>query len=210
MKGTFITVEGPDGAGKSTQIKLLTEYLEDKGCSVILTREPGGTNISEIIRNIILDNDNTEMASITEALLYAASRAQHVHEIIIPALNNGKIIICDRFVHSSLVYQGVGRNLGIDKVKHINDFAIQGVKPDITLFLDISPEVALKRKTKSNKGDRLEQEDVSFHRKVYEGYLEIIKMFPNEIDVVDASGSINSIFNRIKLIVDKKLSIKRC
>jgi len=155
MKGYFITLEGPDGSGKSTITKLLTSYLKDAGYDVVTTREPGGTQISEKIRKIILDNDNTKMSYIAEALLYAASRAQHVHEKILPALKDGSIVICERFVHSSLVYQGIGRGLGIEKIKEINDFAIQGLTPDITLFFDVDPERALDRKTQRNKGDRL-------------------------------------------------------
>lgn len=202
MKGIFITIEGPDGAGKSTQINLLSKYLKDKGYDIILTREPGGTNISEYIRNIILDSNNTEMGDITEALLYAASRAQHVHEKIIPNLKEGKIIICDRFVHSSLVYQGIGRKLGIDKIKDINDFATQGIKPDVTLFFNIDPELALKRKKEKSIADRLEQEDIKFHKNVYKGYLSLIEKYPNEFEVIDASKSELEIFEKIKHIIE--------
>ena len=202
LNGIFITIEGPDGAGKSTQIDKLSKYFKEKGYDIILTREPGGTHISEKIRDIILDNDNTEMTYIAEALLYASSRAQHVHEKILPALKDGKVIICDRFVHSSLVYQGIGRNLGIEKIREINDFAIQGVKPNLTLFFKIDPEVSLNRKTKDGKGDRLEQENIDFHKSVYNGYLKLIDMYPHEFKVIDASKSVNEVFDQIKSVVD--------
>ncbi|WP_026893615.1 dTMP kinase [Clostridiisalibacter paucivorans] len=206
MRGIFITIEGPDGSGKSTQIKKLSHYLNEKGYNVLFTREPGGTNIGEYIRKIILDKRNTKMSYETEALLYAASRAQHVSEKIKPALEKGTIVICDRFVHSSLVYQGIARGIGIEEVNNINQFAIQGIKPDVTLFFDISPEIALKRKRRNNKGDRLEREDILFHKKVYNGYLKLKEMYPNEIISIDATNSINTIFNEIKGVIDSILT----
>lgn len=206
MRGIFITIEGPDGSGKSTQIKKLSHYLNEKGYNVLFTREPGGTNIGEYIRKIILDKRNTKMSYETEALLYAASRAQHVSEKIKPALEKGTIVICDRFVHSSLVYQGIARGIGIEEVNKINQFAIQGIKPDVTLFFDISPEIALKRKRRNNKGDRLEREDILFHKKVYNGYLKLKEMYPNEIISIDATNSINTIFNEIKGVIDSILT----
>lgn len=197
MRGLFITIEGPDGAGKSTQIELLKKYFKSQDKDIVITREPGGTDISEKIRDIILDNNNTAMADTTEALLYAASRAQHVHQKIIPALKEGKVVICDRFVHSSLVYQGIGRGLGIEEVKVINEFAIEGIKPNVTLFFDISPETALKRKTKNNAGDRLENEKVDFHNRVYEGYKSLIKKYPEEFTLIDANGTIEEIHKAV-------------
>ncbi|MBS4537935.1 dTMP kinase [Clostridium sp. D2Q-11] len=197
MKGLFITIEGPDGAGKSTQIEQLKEHFKNQGKDIVITREPGGTEISEKIRDIILDNANTAMADTTEALLYAASRAQHVHQKIIPALKKGKVVICDRFVHSSLVYQGIGRGLGVEEVKAINNFAIEGIKPDVTLFFDISPETALKRKTKNNEGDRLENEKVDFHKRVYEGYKRLIEKYPEEFTIIDANGTIEEIHKEV-------------
>jgi len=205
MKGYFITIEGPDGSGKSTITKLLSSYLIDKGYNIVLTREPGGTKISEDIRKIILDNANTDMSYVTEALLYAASRAQHVHEKIIPAINKGKIILCDRFVLSSLVYQGIGRGLGVEKVKEINDFAIQGIEPDLILFFDINPEIALNRKTRRNKGDRLEREDLTFHKKVYEGYLSLKEIYGNKLKTIDASKTKEETFAQVRNVVDKLL-----
>ncbi|KNF09830.1 thymidylate kinase Tmk [Gottschalkia purinilytica] len=202
MKSYFITLEGPDGSGKSTMTRFLSEYLTQKGYEIVITREPGGTDISEDIRKIILDNKNTNIAYTTEALLYAASRAQHVHEKILPALNEGKIIICDRFVLSSLVYQGIARGLGIEEVKKINDFATQGLEPDLILLFDIDPEVSLRRKTKKGNADRLEKEDISFHKKVYSGYMNIKDMYYEKIKIVDASKDKHEVFNNIKELVD--------
>lgn len=170
MEGLFITFEGPDGSGKTTQIDMLREYFEATGYNVLLTREPGGTRISEKIRNIILDPNNKEMSPVCEALLYAASRAQHVHEVIEPALMRGRVVICDRFVDSSIVYQGYARGLGEKTIEGINDFAIQGRRPDATFLLNISAEEGIERKGREGKLDRLEQEDILFHKKVCEGY----------------------------------------
>lgn len=205
MRGLFITLEGPDGSGKSTIARLLADYLKDKGYDVLTTREPGGTKISEDIRDIILDNKNTNMSYVTEALLYAASRAQHVSQKIQPAIDEGKVIICERFVLSSLVYQGIGRGLGIEKVKEINDFAIQGVEPDLTLFFDIPPEIGLKRKTKRNQGDRLEREKIEFHRKVYEGYLSLTRLYGGKITKIDATKTKNATFMQVKTALDNLL-----
>lgn len=193
MKGLFITLEGPDGSGKSTIIKLIGDYLQKKGIEFIMTREPGGTSIGEDIRHIILDNKNTDMGGETEALLYAASRAQHVHEKILPALDSGKLVLCDRFVLSSLAYQGVGRGLGIDRVKMINDFALSGLYPDLILFFHIDPEITLKRKTSGTDGDRLEKEGNDFHNRVYNGYMELLKLYPDNIRIIDASQSIEKV-----------------
>ncbi|NLV88423.1 MAG: dTMP kinase [Tissierellia bacterium] len=196
MRGQFITLEGPDGSGKSTILKLIENYLKDKGIEFITTREPGGTKIGEKIRHIILDNDNTNMGGETEALLYAAARAQHVHEKIIPALEEGKVVICDRFTLSSLAYQGVGRDLGIQRVKDINDFAIRGIYPDLILFFHVNPEVTLGRKIGKNSADRLELEGNEFHKKVYEGYMKLLDMYPKNIKIIDASKSIDEVFKQ--------------
>lgn len=189
MKGLFITLEGPDGSGKSTIIKLIGDYLSDKGIDFIMTREPGGTSIGEDIRHIVLDNENTQMGRETEALLYAASRAQHVYEKINPALEAGKVVICERFVLSSLAYQGVGRNLGIESVKKINDFALGGLYPDLILFFHIDPEITLKRKTNGSGGDRLEKEGTDFHNRVYNGYMDLLNLYPENVKLIDASQS---------------------
>ncbi len=200
MKGLFIVLEGPDGSGKSTMAKMIAQHYQSAGREIIFTREPGGTKISEKIRDIILDNDNTEMAYNTEALLYAAARAQHVSELIKPNLEKGKVVISERFVYSSIVYQGIARNLGIQKVKEINDFAIDGLKPDLVLFFDIDPEKALNRKLSNGNGDRLENEVLDFHKKVYEGYKEISKIYDGIIHI-NADKSADELFSDIKNIL---------
>ena len=196
MVGKFITLEGPDGAGKSTIISLISDYMIQKGIDFIVTREPGGTLIGEEIRDIIIDNNNTNMGKETEALLFAAARSQHIHEKIIPSLNDGKIVICDRFLLSSLAYQGVGRDLGIEDVKMINDFGLRNVSPDLVLFFHIDPEVTLKRKTIEMGGDRLEQEGNEFHKKVYEGYMELLNKYPENIKVIDATKTVEEVFKQ--------------
>lgn len=205
MRGKFITLEGPDGSGKSTILNLISDYLKSKGIDFIISREPGGTQIGEEIRDIILDNKNTNMGPETEALLYAAARGQHVHEKIIPALDSGKIVVCDRFILSSLAYQGVGRDLGIEKVKMINDFGLRGIYPDLVLFFHIDPELTLERKTIKEGGDRLEQEGVGFHRKVYDGYMELLKKYPENIKIIDATKSIDEVFKQSIMEVEKLL-----
>ncbi len=196
MKGIFITLEGPDGSGKSTIMNLLKDYFHEKNIDIISTREPGGTEIGEEIRQIILDNKHKNMLAETEALLYAASRGQHVHEKILPALELGKIVLCERFILSSLAYQGVGRGLGIEEVKMINDFAIKGIRPDLTLFFHVDPVVTLSRKTNVKGGDRLEQEGYEFHREVYQGYMKLLKMYPENTQIIDATQSIKEVFNQ--------------
>ena len=172
MRGIFITVEGGDGAGKSTQLANIKQYMEDRSISAIFTREPGGTEIAEKIREIILDPENEEMEALTEALLYAASRAEHVRKVIGPALEDGLVVVCDRFVDSSIAYQGYGRELG-EVVEMINEPAINGYIPDLTIFLDLEPEVAMERI--ANRGhDRLEIESADFHERVHQGYLDMI------------------------------------
>ncbi|WP_414713609.1 dTMP kinase [Schnuerera sp.] len=196
MKGIFITLEGPDGSGKSTIMKHIVNYLKDKNLDFIWTREPGGTHIGEKIRNIILDENNKNMAAETEALLYAASRGQHVQEKILPALKEGKVVLCERFILSSLAYQGIGRNLGIEEVKMINDFAIKGIRPDLTLFFYVDPVTTLNRKTKQKGGDRLEKEGLDFHREVYDGYMKLLKMYPKNTKEIDATKSIEEVFEQ--------------
>lgn len=193
MDGKFIVFEGPDGSGKTTIIKQVKTLLENKDYDISYYREPGGTKISEKIRSIIIDNDNSMMDAKTEALLFASSRAQLVAEKIIPDLNAGKIVICDRFVMSSLLYQGLGRSLGIDKVKLINDFATGGLKPDLTLFFNIDYKTALERKRANFSPDRLENEDFSFHKTIFDGYLKMADLYKDEIVKVDARKSIEDL-----------------
>lgn len=184
-RGLFITLEGPDGSGKSTQIQYIDQFFQEKGMRTVLTREPGGTPIGEKLREIILDRENREMCDMTEALLYAASRAQHVEEKIKPALLAGKVVICDRFIDSSIAYQGYGRNLG-DAVRVINELAIAGCMPDMTFLMELSPEIG-KSRIKEAAQDRLEQERLEFHNRVYEGYRQIARFYPDRFVEIDAS-----------------------
>ena len=204
----FITFEGPDGAGKSTIIKLVHEKLLQDGFNIVLTREPGGTPIAEKIRDIILDNSNQALDARTEALLYAASRRQHLVEKIWPALKEGKIVLCDRFLDSSLAYQGGGRNLGVENVLNINLFATENTYPDLTLFFDVSPEVGLARVSKDKKrvADRLDNENENFHDKVYKTFKEIIEQNKNRIVVVDASKSIDEVVETTYKIIKERLN----
>lgn len=191
----FITFEGPDGSGKSTIIQKVYDHLIENNYDVIKTREPGGSPIAEKIRNLILDTENIKMGYRTEALLYAASRAQHVEETILPALNENKIVLCDRFLISSLAYQGVGRGLGIENVRNINEFAINGVFPDFVLFFDVDPITTLKRKSSLDTADRLEKEGNNFHERVYNGYKEILNSEKN-IEIIDATQSVEDVFSQ--------------
>lgn len=203
MSGLFITLEGPDGSGKSTISRMLVSYLRQNDFNVTLTREPGGTDISEDIRRIILDTNNTEMKATTEALLYAASRAQHVGEKIIPAIKADRVVVCDRFVLSSLVYQGKARGLGVENIRKLNEFATIGLEPDLILFFDMDPELALKRKTKKSKGDRLEREKIDFHKDVYKGYKSLLGMYGDKVAIIDAKNSKRNVFEQVKKAVDK-------
>ena len=196
-KGLFISFEGADGSGKSTQYRIFAEYLKSLGFNVLMTREPGGTPISESIRSIILDPANTEMSDMTEALLFAASRAQLVSQVIRPAVEQGKIVLCDRFMDSSIAYQGYARGLG-DCVRIINEYAVQGMQPDITFFLDLKPEDGRKRNTAAGKADRMEQQAIEFHEKVYEAYKSLAQIYKDRFVVIDASGSIEEVQERIR------------
>jgi len=202
MKGIFITLEGPDGSGKTTQINFLNEYLRKKGYEVILTREPGGTIISERIRQIILDINHKEMSDMTEALLYASARAQHVDQVIKPALNEGKIVICDRFVDSSIAYQGLARGIGMELIESINKFATNGIIPDITILLDIKAELGIKRKKSQAELDRLEVQKLEFHNKVCEGYKILAQNNKDRIKVIDGTKSIDQIRNQVISLID--------
>lgn len=207
MQGSLITFEGPDGAGKTTIInEILNQVPETKRSNILVTREPGGSKISETIRQIILDPSNKEMDDRTEALLYAAQRGQHVNETIIPALEAGNIIFSDRYIDSSLAYQGVGRNLGIKAVQAINDFATNNLSADLTLFFDIEPAAGLARieKLRPDQEDRLEQEKLAFHEKVYQGYKQLIDLYPDRIKTVDASKSIPEVVAQSVKIIKSK------
>lgn len=205
MNGKLIVFEGPDGSGKTTILEKINERIEDLGYPIMLVREPGGTSISEKIREIIIDKENNEMDSKTECLLFAASRAQLVEEKIKPALESGKIVFCDRFVLSSLLYQGVGRDLGVDEVKKINDFATGGLKPDLTIFFNIDYKTALIRKRANFTADRLESEDFDFHKKIFDAYLYLAKTYKDDIKEVDASLSIEQVSENVLELIENLL-----
>ena len=208
MRGYFVSFEGPDGAGKSTVLKEVLDKIGPKlKPQYLVTREPGGSKIAEKIRDIILDPANDKMDAKTEAPLYAAARSQHVEEIIRPALSEGKIVFSDRFVDSSLAYQGEGRDLGIKEVKQINDFATGKLDPDLTFFLDIAPEVGLNRIQKLRPGqeDRLEQENMAFHKKVYAGFLKVKNLYPDRFVTIDASQPIDDVVNQVIETLEKRL-----
>ncbi|WP_151410603.1 dTMP kinase [Anaerococcus sp. Marseille-P9784] len=205
MNGKFIVFEGPDGSGKTTILKKVNEVLTNQGYKVNVFREPGGTKISEKIRDIIIDNDNKEMADKTEALLFAASRAQLVEEKFKPLLNKGEIIFSDRYVLSSLTYQGVGRKLGIKEVEEINNFATSGIKPDITIFFDIDYKEALLRKRANFSADRLENEDFQFHKDIFDAYLDMAEKFKEDIVKIDASLSVDEVTDNVLSLIYKIL-----
>ncbi len=193
-KGLFITFEGNDGCGKTTVSTKVYESLKEKGEPVVYTREPGGNDIAEQIRAVILDPNNTAMDARTEALLYAASRRQHLTEKILPALAEGKIVLCDRFIDSSLAYQGIGRGIGMDEVLQINEFAIENHMPDATIFLSVSLETGWKRVSQRGQLDRLDQESREFHQRVAEGYEQVKARFAQRMIVIDAEADMETVF----------------
>ena len=194
--GLFISIEGPEGSGKTTVAKKVTEKLEEEGYKVLYTREPGGVEIAEKIRDIILDVKNTNLDPKSEALLYAASRRQHLVEKVEPALKKGYIIICDRFVDSSLAYQGAARGLGIDKVYALNQFATDGLLPDLTIVFDLDPEEGLHRIScnKNREVNRLDKEKLAFHKKVREAFLYLHKTYPDRVRIIDASKDPDEVY----------------
>ena len=210
-KGMFITFEGGEGCGKTTVIKALKEELEKEGIPLHITREPGGSAIAEQIRNIILDRNNTLMDPRTEALLYAASRRQHLAEIVLPLLSEGKFVLSDRYLNSSLAYQGYARGIGIDEVYSINEFAIDDTMPDLTFFLDLKPEEGLRRiaEHRSDEVNRLDLEKLSFHEKVYEAYQILLKKYPERIVRIDASQTVEEEVKQIKKIILEKFAAKQ-
>jgi len=206
--GLFISIEGLDGSGKTTQIQGIKTYFENRDIQPVLLREPGGTKIGEKIRHILLDAKNIEMDSVSEMLLYAASRAQNVAENILPALDEGKVVICDRFIDSSIVYQGYGRELDVDEVLNVNLAAVRHRLPDITFFLDKNPEDSLKRRKEATQADRLENEEMEFHIRVYKGYMELCRKYPERIIKLDAENSIEAINKKIVATLDSILERK--
>lgn len=197
MSGLFITLEGGEGSGKSTQSKLLKNHLEAHGHTVVTTREPGGPAVSEAIRQILLDPKNTELTSTTELLLYEAARAQHVAQTVRPALNEGAVVICDRFYDSTSAYQGAGRGLAPDDLERLHQIATEGLTPDLTILIDLPAEEGLARASKRQSHDRIEQESIEFHKKVREGFLSIAKREAQRVFVVDGLLSIEEIATKI-------------
>ena len=203
--GSFITLEGGDGSGKSTQLKKLTDYLVENGYDCVFTREPGGTKISEEIRKIILDGSNVEMTDKAESLLYAAAREQLVDELILPSVKAGKLVVCDRYLDSSIAYQGYGRELGEEYVKSINAKVIERCMPEVTLFFDISPAKAFERKGGEDKDDRLEQSGRAFHER---GYKTLAENDPKRIAVIDAGKSVEEVFGQVLKVLKERNIIR--
>ena len=203
MRGLFISFEGGEGSGKSTAISLIKERLVNEGYNVEVTREPGGVAVSEQIRDVILDINNN-MCKETEALLYAASRVEHLYKKVIPLLEEGYIVISDRYIDSSLAYQGFARNIGVDRILEINRFALDYM-PKVTYFFDVKPEIGLARIKGRDKIDRLDLEEMAFHQSVYDGYVEIAKMYPKRIKTINGLASIDDIVNEIYLDIKGRL-----
>ncbi|MCJ7498357.1 MAG: dTMP kinase [candidate division Zixibacteria bacterium] len=210
MKGILITFEGIDYSGKTTQVKKLVGYLRRKDHKVILLREPGGEKVSESIRQVLLSSKNIGMNPLTELLLYIASRAQLVSKIILPALKQGKIVICDRFYDSTLAYQGYGRGLDKKMIEYLNKISTLGIKPDLTILIDIPIEIFVKRMRKNNKKkDRIEKEKIDFYKKVRDGYLKIARREKKRFKVIDGSGEIDEVWKNVKEITDIFLKDRR-
>jgi len=215
MRGFFLTFEGVEGSGKSTQIRRLAEALQKEGKKVLVTREPGGTPIGDQIRKILLDPAFNGMFPIAETLLYAANRHQHVKEIILPALKNGTVVLCDRYADATMAYQGFGRNVDIEFLKILHEHAAEGLQPDITILMDCDPEVGLRRALGRQQKDpsliqegRFENEHLSFHRKVREGYLQLAKEEPKRFRIFDAMLSPSALHEKIFEVVSVPLLCK--
>ena len=204
--GLFITFEGPEGSGKTTQIRLLAEWLRRSGCDVATTREPGGTRIGDAIRALLLDPDHGEMSPAAEILLFSAARAQHVSEVIRPQLNRGGVVVCDRFADSTLAYQGYGRGLDLAELRRITAFATGGLTPDLTVCLDLPAAEGLARKLKADSAEwnRMEQEQLAFHERVREGYLALAAEAPARWVVIDATQPVAAIQEQIRAAVTAK------
>lgn len=206
MKGLFITFEGLDGSGKTTQIALLADYLKRKGHQVITTIEPGGTNLGDRIRQILLDKNNAGMSNKAETFLFEASRAELVSKVIAPALGSGKIIICDRFFDSTIAYQGIARGLGVEKVMELSLWATDGIVPDLTFLLSVDVEGGEKRLSGSSKNrDRIESEEEKFKQRIFDGYIELARKYSGRIVLIDAKQEIKTIFSQIRERVDREL-----
>ena len=206
MNGILISLEGPDGAGKTTVLQNILPELEKSSYKVLQTREPGGVRVAEEIRNIILSTENTEIDSKTELMLFAAARRLHMQTKMLPALAAGKMVIVDRFIDSSVAYQGYGRELGVEPVNWLNEFATDGLKPDLTLYFDIDTDVALERimKNRADEVNRLDLERAEMHRKVRQGYLEIVKNEPERFVTIDASQELDKVVADTLTVIKKK------
>ena len=202
----FITFEGGECSGKTTVIAEIVKMFDELNINYVSTREPGGVKIAEDIRKVILNVENVGMEPECEALLYAAARMEHLNKKVIPALKEGKIVLCDRYLDSSIAYQGVARGLGLDNILKINSFALDHL-PDLTIFIDVKPEVALKRLSLRDKTDRLDLETIDFHNKVYEGYHEALKLYPDRFIVIDGNQPLNDVVNDCKKAVLKYLGV---
>ena len=213
MAGTFITFEGIEGSGKSTQIALLANYLSARGIRYVLTREPGGTSIGDQVRKILLDPANRSLDPTAELLLYAASRAQHLREIILPALANSMVVLCDRFSDATLAYQGYGRQLDIDMIRSLDRIVTTGMRPDLTILFDIEATMGIERARGRNNSlgleaeARFENEELVFHDRVRQGYLKLVAQEPDRIRIVDASGTSETVQEQVRKIVDERLRI---
>jgi dTMP kinase len=210
----FITFEGGDGSGKTTQLKALEGYLTERGKSCIATREPGGTSLGNLIRQVLLEVGKQPITSPTELFLYLADRAQHIHEVIIPAIEQGKVILCDRHTDSTLAYQGYGRGIDLRLLRSLNDIASQGIKPDLTFLFDCPVEIGLSRTlrrqfqatTGAGREDRFEREKVEFHKRVREGFLELARAEPYRFRIIDAARSVEEIAHEVKNIIDREVT----
>jgi len=206
MNGKLIVFEGVEGCGKTTQMKMCGEWLESKGLSVVLTREPGGTQLGLDLRNLLLEkSENKRIAEMTELLLYAADRAQHIEEELIPNLAQGKYVLCDRYTDSTIAYQGYGRGLDMSLINNLNQIATGGLTSDITIWLDVDVEVGLSRKRGQAKLDRIEQETIAFHRRVQRGYTELAASNPSRIVRIDGNNSQDIVQKNIQEILQKRL-----
>ena len=203
--GSFISFEGVEGSGKSTQVKLAAEALSNSGKSVVLTAEPGGTPISQDIRKVLLDSANSAMEPVTELLLYAAARRQHLHELILPALCEGKVVITDRFSDSTRAYQGTGRELDMQIIAELDQIVTGGLKPDLTIILDMDVEEGLKRNRDAGKRDRLELEDLEFHKRVRQGFMDIAKAEPERVKLINVGGTKDEVHEEVMRVIKEAL-----
>ena len=208
MSGLFITFEGVEGGGKTTQMQLLRQALEERGCRVLLTREPGGAPIAEAIRGVLLDPAHKAMAPTTELLLYEAARAQHVAEVIGPALEEGRIVLCDRFADSTTAYQGTARGLDYAELDKLHRIATGGIWPHLTFVLDLSPEEGLNRARERGRFDRMEQESLDFHERVRQGFLRIANMDPDRVTIVNAARPLEDVARHILRRLDEYLQAR--